>query len=98
LRREVGADKLLLGVDRLDYTKGILERLLAYELLLRDRTDLHGKICLLQIQVPSRESVPEYRSLREQIDRTVGRIVGRFSTPAWTPLRYLHRGFSRPDL
>ena len=98
LRSRIGVEKILLGVDRLDYTKGVLERLKAYEFLLKDHPDLHGKVCLLQIQVPSREAVPEYRTLREQIDRTVGRIVGRFSSASWTPLRYLHRGFSRSDL
>jgi len=55
-------------------------------------------VSFLQIQVPSRESVPEYRRLREEIDRVVGRITGRFSTESWVPLRYLCHGFSRRDL
>ncbi|MGH7823454.1 MAG: alpha,alpha-trehalose-phosphate synthase (UDP-forming) [Candidatus Binatia bacterium] len=98
LRRTIGIEKLILGVDRLDYTKGILERLEAYEQVLAESPEFHRKISFLQIQVPSRENVPEYRALREQIDRTVGRILGRFSSPGWTPLRYLCRGFGRREL
>ncbi|MGH7857207.1 MAG: alpha,alpha-trehalose-phosphate synthase (UDP-forming), partial [Candidatus Binatia bacterium] len=76
LRRTIGIEKLILGVDRLDYTKGILERLEAYEQVLSESPEFHRRVCFLQIQVPSRENVPEYRALREQIDRAVGRIVG----------------------
>ena len=98
LREGIGTPTILLGVDRLDYTKGIVERLEAFERMLIENPELQRKVSLVQIQVPSRESVPEYRSLREQIDRTVGRIVGRFSTERWVPVRYLYRGFSRADL
>jgi trehalose-6-phosphate synthase len=98
LRAAVGTERLILGVDRLDYTKGILQRLSAYERFLAEHTEWHGRVTFLQIQVPSRESVPEYRQLREQIDRTVGRITGRFSTENWVPVRYLCHGFSRREL
>jgi alpha,alpha-trehalose-phosphate synthase [UDP-forming] len=98
LRGAIRGERLILAVDRLDYTKGILPRLHAYERFLADHPEWHGRVCLLQIQVPSRESVAEYRSLREEIDRTVGRISGRFSTAEWTPLRYLCHGFSRREL
>jgi len=98
MRLSINAERIILGVDRLDYTKGILERLNAYESFLADNPQWHGKVCFVQIQVPSRESVPEYRTLREQIDRTVGRISGRFSTAEWTPLRYLCHGFNRREL
>ena len=98
LRDSVRTDRLILGVDRLDYTKGILQRLEAYERFLAAHPEWHGRVCLLQIQVPSRESVPEYRTLREQIDRVVGRISGRFSASDWTPLRYLCQGFNRREL
>lgn len=98
LREGAQAKYLLLGVDRLDYTKGILERFRAYERFLLDNPEFQRRVCFVQIQVPSRESVPEYRSLRTEIDRVVGRITGRFSSPGWVPLRYLCRGFSRRDL
>jgi len=98
LRTAITTDRILLGVDRLDYTKGILQRLDAYDSFLADHPEWHGRVCFVQIQVPSRESVPEYRSLREEIDRKIGRITGRFSTATWTPIRYLCHGFSRRDL
>ncbi len=98
LRAAVGAERMILGVDRLDYTKGIVQRLTAYETFLLEHPEWHGRVCFVQIQVPSRESVPEYRALREEIDRIVGRITGRLSTAEWTPLRYLCHGFSRREL
>lgn len=98
IRRAAGHDLLLLGVDRLDYTKGILERLRAYERLLAENPALHRKVCLVQIQVPSRENVPEYRALRVRIDEQVGRIAGRFSTAGWVPIRYLCQSFTRREL
>ncbi|MBI2962309.1 MAG: trehalose-6-phosphate synthase [Deltaproteobacteria bacterium] len=98
LRLSLRMERLILAVDRLDYTKGILQRLQAYERFLAARPEWHRRVCFVQIQVPSRESVPEYRSLREQIDRAVGRISGRFSTAEWTPVRYLCHGFGRRDL
>jgi len=98
LRAAIGAERMILGVDRLDYTKGIVQRLTAYETFLLEHPEWHGRVCFVQIQVPSRESVPEYRALREEIDRIVGRITGRLSTAEWTPLRYLCHGFSRREL
>jgi alpha,alpha-trehalose-phosphate synthase [UDP-forming] len=98
LRAAVGTERIMLGVDRLDYTKGIVQRLTAYETFLLEHPEWHGRVCLVQIQVPSRESVPEYRALREEIDRIVGRITGRLSTAEWTPVRYLCHGFSRREL
>lgn len=98
LRRSIGTERIVIGVDRLDYTKGIPQRLDAYDSFLADHPEWHGRVCFVQIQVPSRESVPEYRTLRADIDRKVGRISGRFSTAEWTPLRYLCHGFSRRDL
>jgi trehalose-6-phosphate synthase len=98
LRKSVATERLILGVDRLDYTKGILQRLESYERFLSEHPEWHGRVTFLQIQVPSRESVPEYRQLREEIDRAVGRITGRFSTEHWVPLRYLCHGFTRREL
>jgi trehalose 6-phosphate synthase len=90
---------LLLGVDRLDYTKGITERLLAVEMLLERREDLRAKIAFLQIAVPSRDDVPEYRNLRGAVERHIGRINGRFTEPGSdVPVHYLHRGLPQPQL
>jgi trehalose 6-phosphate synthase len=90
---------LVLGTDRLDYTKGIIERLLAVELLLERREDLRTTIAFLQIAVPSRDDVPEYRNLRATVERHIGRINGRFTEPGSdVPVHYLHRGLPREQL
>ncbi len=90
---------LLLGVDRLDYTKGIVERLLAVEMLLERRADLRTRLAFLQIAVPSRDDVPEYRTLRASVERHIGRINGRFTEPGSdVPVHYLHRGLPPPQL
>ncbi len=98
LSKEVGVENIILGVDRLDYTKGILERLYAYERLLEKYPEFHSRVCMIQIAVPSRTRVEEYRTLRREIDETIGRITGRFSKRKWIPLRYLYRAFAIEDL
>ncbi|HSJ27238.1 MAG TPA: trehalose-6-phosphate synthase [Acidimicrobiia bacterium] len=99
LRSELGdPDFVLLGVDRLDYTKGIDLRLRAFESLLESRPDLHGRIVLVQVAVPSREAVGEYRTIRRSVEQNVGRINGAFGRSDWTPVRYYYRGLDRPDL
>ena len=90
LRREIGPYQILLGIDRLDYTKGLLERFRAFERALEQHPQLVEKAMLFQVVVPSRESVPEYAALKREIDRVVGRINGRFSTPSWQPIHYLY--------
>ena len=90
--------KVLLAVDRLDYTKGIPERLRAYRQLLHDSPGLRGGVVLVQVGVPSRESVPMYEELRREVDGLVGRINGEFSTPDWTPIVYLRRNLPRAEL
>ncbi len=90
---------LLLGVDRLDYTKGIVERLLAVEMLLERRADLRAGLAFLQIAVPSRDDVPEYRNLRGTVERHIGRINGQFTEPgADVPVHYLYRGLPPQQL
>ena len=81
---------LLLGVDRLDYTKGIPQRLLAYEQLLTDHPELHERVSFMQVAVPTRQEIGAYRDLREVVDELVHRINGRFGTPAWLPIEFLH--------
>jgi trehalose 6-phosphate synthase len=90
---------LLLGVDRLDYTKGIVERLLAVEMLLERREGLRNGLTFLQIAVPSRDDVREYRELRASVERHIGRINGRFTEPGSdVPVHYLYRGLPPPQL
>jgi trehalose 6-phosphate synthase/phosphatase len=89
---------LLLGVDRLDYTKGILRKLLAFERLLADYPDHRERVRLLQLAVPSREGVEAYQSFRRDVEQLVTRINGRFGTAAWTPIQYLHQSVDRNEL
>jgi trehalose 6-phosphate synthase/phosphatase len=96
--RGVGDARLLVGVDRLDYTKGIPRRLLAFERLLERHPEWRGHVYLVQIAVPSRTGVGAYRRFREQVDAQVGRINGAFGTPHWTPIRYVHRSVSQETL
>jgi trehalose 6-phosphate synthase/phosphatase len=90
--------KLVLGVDRLDYTKGIPERLEAFEVLLEKYPQLRGKVTLVQIAVPSRTHVPEYQLMKENIDRTVGRINGQYTRDGWIPIHYIYRNLPRLEL
>jgi trehalose 6-phosphate synthase len=93
LRRQFTGRRVLVGVDRLDYTKGIVERLRAIELLLERRPDLRGRLAVLQIAVPSRGDIREYRDLRAEVEQVVGRINGRFTSPGQdVPVHYLYRG------
>jgi trehalose 6-phosphate synthase len=90
---------LLLGVDRLDYTKGIAERLLAVELLLERNPELRTSLTFLQIAVPSRDNVREYRQLRSTVEQNIGRINGLFTEPGNdVPVHYLYRGLSQQQL
>jgi len=90
---------LLLGVDRLDYTKGITERLLAVEMMLERNPKLSSKLAFLQVAVPSRDNVREYRELRATVERHIGRINGRFTEPGGDVLvHYLYRGLSQRQL
>jgi trehalose 6-phosphate synthase len=98
LMRSLGSAKLVLGVDRLDYTKGIPERLLAFGRLLELFPEWRGQVSLIQISVPSRADVPEYAEQRTNIEGIVGRVNGQFGEANWVPIRYLYRGYSQNHL
>lgn len=91
-------DKLILGVDRLDYTKGIPRRLLAFRRMLETSPSLRGKVRLIQIVVPSRTGVQSYREFRHQLDALVGKINGAYGTSLWTPVNYQFRALPREEL
>lgn len=91
IRAEARGEKILLGIDRLDYTKGIRPRLVAFERLLEREPQWRGKVRLVQIAVPSRDRVPSYQEFRRQVDELVGHINGTFSTVDWVPIHYVHR-------
>jgi trehalose 6-phosphate synthase len=88
----------VIGVDRLDYTKGLPERFAAFERLLADYPDAHGRVEYLQIAPPTREGVPEYDEIRERLERLASHINGRYGEVDWTPLRYINRTLSRRAL
>jgi trehalose 6-phosphate synthase/phosphatase len=98
LHEHCNAGSLILGVDRLDYTKGIPERFLAFERTLEKYPELVGKLSLLQLVVPSRSHLPAYRDLKEHLDGIVGRINGRFSRFGWQPIQYMYRAVTRTEL
>ena len=98
LKQRFGYCKILLGVDRLDYTKGIPERLRAYRKFLQDYPEWRGKVVLIQVAVPSRERVPRYTRLRREVDEFIGEINGDWSTPNWSPITYLRRNLPQADL
>jgi alpha,alpha-trehalose-phosphate synthase [UDP-forming] len=90
--------RIMLGIDRLDYTKGIDSRLQAYRELLRTRRVSPDQCVLVQIAVPSREHVAEYKELRIKVERLVGEINGEFGEIGRTPVQYLHRSVSQEEL
>lgn len=98
LRGNAGERKLIVGVDRLDYTKGLPERLRAYERALARHPQLREQVTFVQVVVPSRESVPAYAALKGEIDRLVGRIAGGLATTSWEPIRYLYTSLAPEEL
>lgn len=85
--------KLILSIDRLDYSKGIMGRLKAYEMLLQENPEYLEKVELYMIVVPSRDTVAQYRNLRDQIDQFVGNLNARYRTLSWNPINYFYRSF-----
>lgn len=99
LRRELGdAENIILGVDRLDYTKGIDLRLKAFAGLLEQSTDTPRRYEFVQVAVPSREEVVAYQDLRAEIEQLVGRINGDYGEPGWAPVSYLYRSLDLEEL
>jgi len=97
-RRRIEDRVVILGVDRLDYTKGIKERLLAVERFLEKHSKFRNRILFIQVAVPSRTRVDEYRVMKREVDETIGRINGRFTGEGWPPIQYIYRSISREEL
>ncbi len=99
LRSDLGnPNTIVVGVDRLDYTKGIDLRLRALETLLETRPELIGRVSLVQVAVPSRENVDQYQEIRRRVEEMVGRINGRFGRADWLPVHYLYRSLPFHEL
>ncbi len=98
IERRYAGRRILLAVDRLDYTKGIPLRLRAFRRLLAIAPELRGRVVLVQVAVPSREHIGSYKGLNRDVSELVGDINGEFGTPEWTPVVYIRRGMPRPNL
>ncbi len=98
LRQGLLGRKLLLGVDRLDYSKGLVERFASYRALLEANPDLQGRITFIQIAPLSRTNVAAYVEIRDALERAAGQTNGQYSDPDWTPVRYLNKDFSHRTL
>jgi trehalose 6-phosphate synthase len=98
LMRAIGPSRMVLGVDRLDYTKGIPERIDAFGRLFALHPEWRKKVCLVQVSVPSRADVPEYAEQRGRVENAVGRINGELGEADWVPIRYLYRSYGRREL
>ena len=98
LRRSLAGQQLLLGVDRMDPTKGLVQRLAAYRRLLETRPQLHRRVTFLQIAAESRKDVIAYQDLRSQVEQDAGGINSAFSEPDWTPLRLIARAGARATM
>jgi trehalose 6-phosphate synthase/phosphatase len=94
LKKKFNDCKVILSIDRLDYTKGILNRLRGFELFLEKNYDWYGRVILIMVVVPSRVGVEHYQLMKRQIDELVGKINGRFGKLDWTPILYQYRSFS----
>ncbi len=95
---EFPGQKILLGVDRLDYTKGIPERIEAYWAALKKHPEMRGKICFVQVVVPSRSGVEEYEKIKQHVEQLVSQVNGELGVPGWTPIHYFYRALPRSQL
>ena len=95
LRDNLQDRKLIMSVDRLDYSKGLVERFQAFERLLQNSPGLHGHVTLVQIAPPTRSDLQTYQRIRQNLEGEAGRINGRFAQLDWTPIRYLNRKYER---
>ena len=98
LEAMLGGRKLILGVDRLDYSKGIPERLEAYARLLEKFPEWRNQVAFVQVSVPTRSEIPEYGELRSRVESLVGRINGAYGEADWVPVRYLYRSYDQETL
>ncbi|MCA1761769.1 MAG: bifunctional alpha,alpha-trehalose-phosphate synthase (UDP-forming)/trehalose-phosphatase [Cryomorphaceae bacterium] len=92
-RKSLGSQRLILSMDRLDYSKGIPRRLRAFDALLERYPEYREKVSLLLVVVPSRDQVPNYQSLKEQVDELVGKINSKYGRMSWVPIHYFYRSY-----
>lgn len=95
---QIGDRKVILGIDRLDYTKGIAERLIAFREFLKRYPEYIGKVTFIQISVPTRMELKSYCQLRQEVERIVGQINGEYGFPGYIPIQYFYRSFSKDEI
>ncbi|HZG08699.1 MAG TPA: alpha,alpha-trehalose-phosphate synthase (UDP-forming) [Allosphingosinicella sp.] len=98
LKKSADGRRTIIGVDRLDYSKGLEERFLGYRRFLEENESCRGRLFMLQIAPPSRGEVHTYETIRESLDELSGRINGEFAEVDWVPIRYVNQGYGREDL
>jgi trehalose 6-phosphate synthase len=98
LREEYRGRQMILGVDRLDYSKGIPHKLQGFRMALKRYPELQERVTLVQLVVPSREDIAEYSVMRQEIERLVGQISGEFTRPGWVPIHYQYGRWDREEL
>jgi len=97
-RERLGTNNIVIGIDRLDYTKGIRARMLAFEQFLEENPEYHGDVSFFQIATPSRTELESYQQIRREVDEVVGRINGRFAQDSWVPVNYRYRTYTQYEL
>jgi len=97
-RERMGTENIVIGIDRLDYTKGIRSRMLAFEKFLEENPEYHGDVSFFQIATPSRTELESYQKIRQEVDEVVGRINGRFARSNWVPVNYRYRTYTQYEL
>lgn len=98
LRRSIGERNLLIGVDRLDYSKGLVERFEAFAQLLKNYPENRNRAIFLQVAPPTRADIPEYNEIRRELEEAAGHINGQYAEFDWAPIRYLNKGVQRRTL
>lgn len=98
MERAMNGQALILGVDRLDYSKGLPQRVEAYDKLLSNNASLRRQVHLLQVAPPSRDSIKEYKETSDTLDAMCGKVMGHFAEPDWQPLTYVKRAYGQPSL
>lgn len=98
LKEQMAGSQIMIGIDRLDYTKGLPEKLEAFRLALKRHPDLRRRLTLVQIVVPSRTDVPEYKNLKAEIEQLVGEINGQYTIAGWVPIHYIFRSLPEDEL
>lgn len=96
--KELNQGKIILSIDRLDYTKGVINRVKSFELFLTQYPEYKEKVRMLMVLVPSRANVSHYKELKRETDEIIGRVNGSFATVNWTPIWYYYRSFDFDDL